>query len=199
MARSYHVEIATFAANAEQKWVDNLLSRFDVAAGYSGLVVGMVLMGIGLGLFQPASVTDAVKADSQGRKSLAGGLVLMFQFVGGAIGLGLTTSIVASSQHAAVSDHLASLSVVLPAAQRDALDSMLAGTASAQRVLAQFDPAVGQRLLTIAGDAFAAGVQAGLRLDAVIVAIGAVLAVVFLGRVKQAAPRPTVSRPVPRR
>jgi hypothetical protein len=30
MARSYHVEIARFAAHAEQKWVDNLLSRFDV-------------------------------------------------------------------------------------------------------------------------------------------------------------------------
>jgi hypothetical protein len=30
MARSYHVEIARFAADADQKWVDNLLSRFDV-------------------------------------------------------------------------------------------------------------------------------------------------------------------------
>ena len=30
MARSYHVEIARFAAEADQKWVDNLLSRFDV-------------------------------------------------------------------------------------------------------------------------------------------------------------------------
>src|SRR4051794_36005228 len=30
MARSYHVEIAAFAADADQKWVDNLLSRYDV-------------------------------------------------------------------------------------------------------------------------------------------------------------------------
>jgi hypothetical protein len=30
MTRSYHVEIARFAADADQKWVDNLLSRFDV-------------------------------------------------------------------------------------------------------------------------------------------------------------------------
>jgi hypothetical protein len=30
VARSYHVEIARFAADADQKWVDNLLSRFDV-------------------------------------------------------------------------------------------------------------------------------------------------------------------------
>jgi hypothetical protein len=87
----------------------------------------------------------------------------------------------------------------LPAAQRDALDSILAGTESAQRVLAQFDPAVGQRLLAIAGDAFAVGVRAGLRLDAVIVAIGAVLAVVFLGRVTQPGSRRAVTRSAPRR
>ncbi len=30
MARSYHVEIASFAADADNKWVDNLLSRFEL-------------------------------------------------------------------------------------------------------------------------------------------------------------------------
>lgn len=30
MARHYHVDIAAFAADADRKWVDNLLSHFDV-------------------------------------------------------------------------------------------------------------------------------------------------------------------------
>jgi len=30
MARTYHIDIAVFAANADRKWVDNLLSHFDV-------------------------------------------------------------------------------------------------------------------------------------------------------------------------
>jgi hypothetical protein len=30
LAREYHVDIARFAANADSKWVDNLLSHFDV-------------------------------------------------------------------------------------------------------------------------------------------------------------------------
>jgi hypothetical protein len=30
MARSYHVEIAQHATHAERKWIDNLLSHFDV-------------------------------------------------------------------------------------------------------------------------------------------------------------------------
>lgn len=30
MARYYHIDIAVFAANSDRKWVDNLLSHFDV-------------------------------------------------------------------------------------------------------------------------------------------------------------------------
>jgi hypothetical protein len=30
MARIYHIDVAAFAANAERKWVDNLVSHFDV-------------------------------------------------------------------------------------------------------------------------------------------------------------------------
>jgi hypothetical protein len=30
LARQYHVDIARFAASADSKWVDNLLSKFDV-------------------------------------------------------------------------------------------------------------------------------------------------------------------------
>jgi hypothetical protein len=30
MARHYHVDIAAFVADADRKWVDNLLSHFDV-------------------------------------------------------------------------------------------------------------------------------------------------------------------------
>src|SRR5437763_10382952 len=40
MARHYHVEIAAFVADADPKWIDNLLSRFDlpgVEAGTQGV------------------------------------------------------------------------------------------------------------------------------------------------------------------
>src|SRR3954462_12590031 len=36
MARSYHVEIAAFVADADPKWVDNLLSRFDLPGVETG-------------------------------------------------------------------------------------------------------------------------------------------------------------------
>ena len=159
-----------------------LLSGFGVAAGYTGLVMGMAVSGVGLGLFQPSSNTAAVQADDRGRKSLALGLVLMFQFVGGAIGLGLTTTFVASSERAAVDNHLAGTAISLPSAQRHALDGLLAGTESARQILQQFDPTIARELIDIAGEAFAAGVRGGLRLDSGIAAVGVVLAALVLGR-----------------
>lgn len=157
-----------------------LVAQFDVAAGYMGLVAGLFLLGIGLGLFMPSSTTAAVKADTLGRKSLASGLVLMFQFVGGAIGLGLTTTIVASAERAAVDAHLRELNITLPDVDRQALNAILAGTESAQQVLQQFAPDVAGELISTAQAAFAAGVSAGLRLDAALAAAGVVVAMWFL-------------------
>ena len=159
-----------------------LLSSFSVAAGYPGLVVGLALTGIGLGLFQPSIGTEAVRADPRGCKSLASGLVLMSQFIGGAMGLGVTTAIVAAAERDAVTAHLAGAGILVSAAERSALDKMLAGAESAQQVLQQFDPPVAERLIGVAGEAFAAGVRSGLRVDAGIVVIGVVLAAMFLLR-----------------
>jgi EmrB/QacA subfamily drug resistance transporter len=156
------------------------MAQFDVAAGYTSLVLGMVLFGIGLGLYMPSITTEAVQADDRDRKSLAAGLTLMAQFVGGAIGLGITTTIVASSEQAAVNAHLAAAGADLTEADRGALQSVLTGAESAQQVVAQFDPAMAQELLDIAAEAFAAGVRSGLRLDAALAAVGFLAALLLL-------------------
>lgn len=157
-----------------------LLSQFSVAAGYTSLVAGMALLGVGLAFFQPSVVTGAVKADPHERKSLIGGLVLMFQFVGSAIGLGFTTTIVAAAERGAVDQRLLATGVSLDAAARAALDRLLAGSETARQLLAQFDATVAQEVLGLAGDAFAAGVRQGLRIDTFIIAAGVVLAVIVL-------------------
>jgi hypothetical protein len=162
-----------------------LLSRFTIDAGYTGLFLGMLILGVGLGLFQPASNTAAVRADRRGRKSLASGLVVMFQFVGGAIGLGLTTTVVASSERAGVDTHLASIGASVSPAERSALNSLLAGSETAQQVLYKFGPAEAQQLIQVAGDAFADGVRSGFLLDAGLAAAGVILAIYFLMRAQR--------------
>jgi EmrB/QacA subfamily drug resistance transporter len=159
-----------------------LVSRFDAAAGFPALAPGMLLIGTGLGLFQPSITTDAVASDARERKSLVSGLIFMIQFVAGAVGLGLTTAVVAASERAAVDDALTTASASLAAAERAALDRVLAGAESAQAVLLQFGPEVTNQITVAAGEAFLAGVRAGLRLDAVLAAVGLLVAVFALGR-----------------
>jgi hypothetical protein len=121
-----------------------------------------------------------VQSDDKDRKSLASGLTLMSQFVGGAVGLGVTTTIVASSERSAVDAHLAAAGADLTVAERGALEGLLAGAESAQQVVGQFDPGMAQELLGIAGEAFAAGVRSGLRLDAAIAAVGVLVSLLLL-------------------
>ena len=74
-----------------------LASFVETDSGYSAIVPGMVVLGLGVGLFYSAITTAAVTALDPSRASLAGAIVYMFQIAGGAVGLGLNTAIVTSA------------------------------------------------------------------------------------------------------
>ena len=74
-----------------------ILSFLDVDSTYLSLVPGMVVLGIGVGLFYSSITTSAVTALDPSQSSLAGGIVYMCQIAGGAIGLGVNTAIVVSA------------------------------------------------------------------------------------------------------
>lgn len=60
---------------------------------YAAIVPGLVVTGLGVGLFYPTATTAGVTSVDESRTSLAGAIVYMFQIAGGSIGLGLTTAI----------------------------------------------------------------------------------------------------------
>jgi EmrB/QacA subfamily drug resistance transporter len=70
-----------------------LFSFVDSGSGYSSLVVGMVVLGVGVGSFYPTATTAGVTSVDSSQSSLAGGIIYMFQIAGGSIGLGLTTTV----------------------------------------------------------------------------------------------------------
>ncbi|HEY2552327.1 MAG TPA: DHA2 family efflux MFS transporter permease subunit [Streptosporangiaceae bacterium] len=74
-----------------------LLSFLSRGSGYASLIPGMIVLGIGIGLFYSSVTTAAVTALDPARSSLAGGIVYMCQVAGGAIGLGLNTAIALSA------------------------------------------------------------------------------------------------------
>jgi EmrB/QacA subfamily drug resistance transporter len=73
-----------------------MLSFLDAGWDYIALVPGMVVLGLGIGLFYSSITTAAVTSLDPSRSSLAGGIVYMCQVAGGALGLGMNTAIVLS-------------------------------------------------------------------------------------------------------
>jgi len=70
-----------------------LISLMEQGDSWAQLVPGMLVLGIGVGLFYSSITTAAVTALDESRASLAGGIVYMFQVAGGSIGLGLATTV----------------------------------------------------------------------------------------------------------
>jgi EmrB/QacA subfamily drug resistance transporter len=86
-----------------------LLSTLTASTSYVGLVPGMVVLGIGIGLFYSSVTTASITALDESRSSLAGGIVYMFQIAGGSIGLGINTAIVVTAPSLAEGIHRAFL------------------------------------------------------------------------------------------
>ena len=86
-----------------------LLSFVDTIDTYGGLVVGMLVLGTGIGLFYSTITTVAITALDESRASLGGAIVYMFQIAGGAVGLGLNTAFVVTASSLADGIHVAFL------------------------------------------------------------------------------------------
>jgi EmrB/QacA subfamily drug resistance transporter len=74
-----------------------LLASISAGTTYDHLVPGMVVLGIGVGLFYSSVTTAAITALDPSESSLAGAIVYMFQIAGGSIGVGFNTAIVVSA------------------------------------------------------------------------------------------------------
>jgi len=71
-----------------------LLSRLRPESAYAAMIPGMVILGLGVGLFYSSITTAGVTALDPSEASLAGGIIYMFQIAGGAVGLAVNTAIV---------------------------------------------------------------------------------------------------------
>ena len=86
-----------------------LLSRITSTTTYDELIFGMVVLGIGVGLFYSSITTAGITALDPSCSSLAGAIIYMAQIAGGSVGLAANTAIVLSASHMAEGIHLAFL------------------------------------------------------------------------------------------
>jgi hypothetical protein len=159
-----------------------LLSLIGRGAGYDALVPGMAVVGLGVGLFYSSVTTAGVTALDPSRSSLAGGIVYMFQIAGGAVGLGLTTTVFTSASQSALRDSVSGTGISrVPSSQLDAVHGILAGTESAQRAVAHLAPEAIDRIRDLVRDAFVTGFQHAFRLDTALALGGLLVTVAFVG------------------
>jgi EmrB/QacA subfamily drug resistance transporter len=158
-----------------------LLSLIEDDSGYGSVVAGLAVTGVGAGLFYPSVTTAAVTALDPSRTSLAGGLVYMFQIAGGALGLGLTTSIFTATSEDELAEKADAAGTSLTEHQDSVAHGVLAGTDSGKQVIADFSGEAADRLLQAVRDSFVSGLQVSFRVVAAIAAIGFVIALLNIG------------------
>ena len=154
-----------------------VVSFFGADSGYAALIPGLVLVGVGAGLFYPAITTAAVTMLDASRSSLAGGITYMFQIAGGAVGLGLTTALFTSRSEDEVVSDAAAKGISMTGDQAGVIHGVLAGTEPGQEAFAQFSPSTAEKVLDVVKDSFVAGVQLSLRVVAAIALVGLVIAI----------------------
>lgn len=166
-------------------------------AGIGSLIPGLLVAGIGFGMFFPTVTTVAVTALDSARSSLAGGIIYMFQIAGGAVGLGLATTIFTTASENKLDEQAADAAVNLSGGQTAVLHGELAGTDSAAAALAQLPARVQDEIREIVADSFALGVQTSFRVIAAIAVVGFLVAVFGLGRTTDEPADATAPEPAP--
>lgn len=155
-----------------------LLAATVGASRYPPLIPGMALLGLGIGLFVSAATTAGVTALGAARRSLAGGILYMFQLVGGSVALALTTAVFTAASEARVhEDRLAGL---LSEGEEQALIGLLANTGFAEQIVERF-PGRAARLESLAQDAFVSGIETSFAVIAVLAVAGFLIAALWVG------------------
>ncbi len=133
-----------------------LVAIVDRNSSYSDFLPGLVILGIGIGLFYSSVTNAGLAALDPSESSLAGGILYMFQVAGGAVGLGLTTAVFLTTSNNEVSTEAEKLGVDLSASETTDIQGVLAGTETSQELLAS-NGSHADDLIEIATDAFVAG------------------------------------------
>jgi hypothetical protein len=153
----------------------------DAESGYSAFVPGMVIAGIGIGLFYSSVTTAGVTSLDPSRSSLAGGILYMFQVAGGAVGLGVTTTLFLVGSNKGLADSTQAAGAQLTDGEQSTVRGVLAGTDSAQTVLAKYAGQLGDQLVDIVREAFAMGLRWAFLLDGLLAIGGVIVSALFVG------------------
>ena len=154
-----------------------LVSGVTVSTGYDGIVAGMVLLGAGAGLALPTSSGSVVGSVPREHAGVASATNTTAIQVGGALGVAVVGSLLSTRYGDNVTAALAGQHV--PAAALGAIRGSLDG---ALAVAARVPGSEGALLVPVARRAFASGLDLGMVVAAGVVAVGCLIALIWLPR-----------------
>jgi EmrB/QacA subfamily drug resistance transporter len=158
-----------------------LMTFVDDSSGYRELIAGMIVLGAGVGIFYPSATTAAVTAVKPARQSLAGGLTYMFQIAGGAVGLGLATTVFTTTSEHKLDSKITDAGLKVNDSESDAAQGILAGTGSAKTALSHFSTQTQEQIRSFVHDAFVSGFQYVFWFCTILAFVGLLVAVFFVG------------------
>lgn len=157
------------------------LSTIDDTSAYTSLLLGLIVVGFGVGLFYSSVTTAAVTALPDSQSSLAGGLLYMCQIAGGAIGLATITTIFTTSSENELASQADAAGTNLTHHQESVLHGLLAGTDSATAALAALPSAAQTQIEQIVRDSFVSGLETSFHVVGGVAVVGLIVCVLFVG------------------
>jgi EmrB/QacA subfamily drug resistance transporter len=161
------------------------ISAATAATGYSGIVLGLILAGGGVGLVLPAATESVMGTLPQGDTGVGSAINNTFMQVGGALGVAVIGSMLTTRYQDNITAALAPYHV--PEAALAAVRGSLGG---ALAVAARVGGTGGAALAHLAKDAFASGMDLGLVTGAFVVLGGALVALLVLPPARRRVSRP---------
>ncbi len=154
-------------------------SRLTVHTGYTLLLPGFVLMGLGMGLTMSPMSTAAMNAVDRTKAGVASGVLSMSRMVGGTFGVAVMGALVTAIGKSKIDQGLPRL----PAATRSAIaDALGAGSAPTGHTA--------PHVVAVVRDAFVSALGVGLTIGAGVTLLGAAVALTLIRRTAQADPAP---------
>lgn len=157
-----------------------LVVLFGLGTSFYGLIPAYIVSGVGLGLAIPSITTAGISAVSESRGSLAGGIIYMFQLVGGAFGLAMATTIFTDLAQNDLLKRLSDSSLNISKSELSEITNFVVGSGSSQKILDSLGQQKYETVFAHIEHAYITGVSGGLIFTAVFSAIGAILAILFV-------------------
>jgi len=145
-----------------------------------GLIPGYLIAGVGLGFAVPSITTAGISAVKESRGSLAGGILYMFQLVGGAFGLAVATTIFTDFAENDLLKSLSDSNLHLSKPDLAEITDFIIGSGSSQKILESLGQQDFSTVYRHMKHAYVTGVSGGLIFTSALSALGAILAILFV-------------------